>query len=623
MHCTERFRAGLAFVALGVAACTGCADNDAAPSATCVNPGGLSHQTSFQRIAVVDRPAAAPNKLTAPFEESDWNSVILRTAYPASADASADGGPRARLTQTRPIVLPDVAFGSTSASGNAPAAPPPDVVSGVVRLPPISEPVPAPPAPAVPAPAKQAVTDDGNIFSRPPVHCPQSVLNKPSSIGVCPPDPAVVVPQAKLVRVVAEPPAVATTQPKPAAATVTAVPVTPPQLASTTPAKPAAAPTPAANIQPPTAAITPAKPVAISEPLVARAQPPVASIVLAKPAPVAETAAPDARPHATLMPVKVAVEPTPIKRPEQKDSAEARSRSAQLDALMQHADAINRHAFALAQRGAIYSARAELMRSLHLLAAGIDGEEGGTRHQQMLAYGLRALEESDDFVTQDPLAIDQLDVARVVAGHQTIVLKDEPNDVSPQVALGRYLTYSQKQIAGAVGNLPPGSAALYGLGKIYSLPATAHGPSDVTGGAKAVVYFQASLQVEPRNYFAANELGVLLVQFGRLPEARAAFRHSLSIVSQPVIWQNLAAVHERLGEKELAANARQSATVVAQRTGGAAPSPYDVQWVDQSTFASSMPINVDSTKGVANTPTQVAEPKRTADASAGWSVFKR
>ncbi len=290
---------------------------------------------------------------------------------------------------------------------------------------------------------------------------------------------------------------------------------------------------------------------------------------------------------------------------------------------MQQAAAINRHAFEMAQRGAIYSARAELMRSLQLLAAGLDGEEGGSRHQQMLAAGLRALEEADDFVTQDPLAIDQLDVARVVAGHQTILLKDEPNDsLSPQVALGRYMTYSQQQIAEAVGNLPPGSAALYALGKIYSLPAAAHGPTDVTGGAKSVAYYQASLQVDSRNYLAANELGVLLVQFGRLPEARAAFCHSLSIVAQPVIWENLAVVLERLGEQQLAASARQQAALVAQRSGGVLPSPYNVQWVDQSTFASSMPLNVDSTKG-SPAPAEPPAQKSVAEAQTWWPSIRR
>ncbi len=645
MHCTDRFRAGLTIVVLGVAACTGCGANDASPSATCVNPGGLSHQTSLQRIAIVDRPTAVLGSLSAPFVASDWNSVILRTAYSAPVDGSADDAPRVRLAQTRPIALPDGVFtaSATNEITGAPVAPPPVVVSSIVRLPPISGSIPASTA----AP------------------CPQSVLAKPHSIDACPPGLDFVGPQAKLARPVTPPavaapqpklaavsaavipnvlrPAVAVAAPKPTAVAEAVAPIAPQPAVA--PPKPAPVAAPVAPFVPqPAVAIAPPKPAPVAAPVAPIAPRPAVAAAPPKPAPVTETAAPivprsvviSAQPQpapvavavAPVAPLKPAFipasahpEPTPITPPMQRDVASERARSAQLDALMRQAAAINRHAFEMAQRGAIYSARAELMRSLHLLAAGLDGEEGGSRHQQMLAAGLQALDEAGDFVVQDPLATDQLDVARLAAGHRTTLLKVESADgLSPQVALGRYLTYSQQQLAEAVGNFPPGSAALYALGKIYSLPTAAHGPTDVTGGAKSVVYYQASLQVDSRNFLAANELGVLLVQYGRLPEARAAFCHSLNIVAQPVIWENLAVVLERLGEQGLAVSARQQAALVAQRTGGVLPSPYNVQWVDQSTFASSMPLNVDPAKGSA---AQSAEPKRTADASAGWSIIKR
>jgi tetratricopeptide (TPR) repeat protein len=164
--------------------------------------------------------------------------------------------------------------------------------------------------------------------------------------------------------------------------------------------------------------------------------------------------------------------------------------------------------------------------------------------------------------------------------------------------MGRYLTYAQEQLAGAVGDIPQGSAALFGLGKVYSVPAAAHGPKDLTGGAKAVTFYQAALMVDGRNFMAANELGVALVQFGRLPEARAAFLHALSISSQPVVWQNLASLHQIMGENKLAEQARQSATLAANQGGKGVPalSTFDVHWVDPATFVHSMPLDSDPIK---------------------------
>ena len=242
----------------------------------------------------------------------------------------------------------------------------------------------------------------------------------------------------------------------------------------------------------------------------------------------------------------------------------------------------------------------------------------------MLAAGFTALDEADDFVAHGFGVSGESQVLEIARAHQTPVVKDDPQTAwTAQAALGRYLTYAQEQLAGAVAGIAPGSAALLGLGKVYSAPEEAHGPKDATGGAKAVVFYQAALMVDRRNYLAANELGVALVRFGRLPKARTAFLHSLSITSQPVVWRNLAAVHQSLGERDLAARARQEAVVAASRLGrGAAGlTPYDVQWVDPTTFARSMPINADPIKGVLATTPQPQQ-KSVADAFP-WSATKR
>ena len=188
----------------------------------------------------------------------------------------------------------------------------------------------------------------------------------------------------------------------------------------------------------------------------------------------------------------------------------------------------------------------------------------------------------------------------IIAGHQTPALKDASADgLTTAVAISRYLTFAGQQLAGAEADISAGSVALFGLGKIYMVPESAHGPGDTTHGGKAVAVEQAALLVDSRNARAANEMGVLLVRFGRLEEAKAVFLRSLAAAPQPNTWKNLAVVHHNLGENDLADKAwHESLLMAAQmRASGATASTsgYAVQWVDPATFARSSPLPIDGT----------------------------
>jgi hypothetical protein len=56
---------------------------------------------------------------------------------------------------------------------------------------------------------------------------------------------------------------------------------------------------------------------------------------------------------------------------------------------------------------------------------------------------------------------------------------------------------------------------LHGLGKAYAILGRDALGTTVMGEPKAMVFHQAALLVDSRNYLAANDLGVLLCRMGR------------------------------------------------------------------------------------------------------------
>lgn len=260
-----------------------------------------------------------------------------------------------------------------------------------------------------------------------------------------------------------------------------------------------------------------------------------------------------------------------------------------------------RAGFALAHRGALYSAQAEFAAALRVVAQALDAQENTTRHVQALAAGLTALDESEDFLVPARTATAPVDVATVVVKHRTPVLKDAPpGDLTPIVALQRYYTFAQEQLAAAVEHEPAASQALYGMGKVQTTLQSSR-TGTIADGPKAIALHQAALLVDDRNFMAANELGVLMAQCGRYDAARAALAHSVSISPQPAVWRNLAAVHDRLGETTLAANARAAAQNYAKAAtpvGNAVAIPQQpVVWLDPAAFAQSTQPQADLQRG--------------------------
>jgi tetratricopeptide (TPR) repeat protein len=267
----------------------------------------------------------------------------------------------------------------------------------------------------------------------------------------------------------------------------------------------------------------------------------------------------------------------------------------ELIAAARQADVHVARGFRLAERGALFTARAELRQALLLSAAALDEQRNTNAQSRALNNGLRALSEAEDFVAIVRSAGRTARAVETISqSHHTPVLHGEAADeLDASRAIERYLSYAQEQLAAAAGDLQPAASALYALGKLESAAATDIGSLE---SARAAVYLQAALVVNPRHALAANELGVLFARHGRLAEAKAALAHTLRLASLPAAWRNLSIVHHGLGEIELAGQAEQEwqrAAANQTHSGAATQGTPAVAWVDPATFAQSRQSSMD------------------------------
>ncbi|MGA2031628.1 MAG: tetratricopeptide repeat protein [Thermoguttaceae bacterium] len=247
------------------------------------------------------------------------------------------------------------------------------------------------------------------------------------------------------------------------------------------------------------------------------------------------------------------------------------------------------YAFDLLGHGAVHSAQAEFIQALRLLTQALDTETHAQQYGPALTAALTAFQEAEDFVPEDGHRATSLDLSRLIATHRTPVLKNaNTGDMTPLVALQSYYTYAKDQLAIAGGRLPAASMALYGWARLQSVL----GSNATPGGMqtpKALALHQAALKVDPRNYLAANELGVLMARYGELEESRRLLLQSLSIAQRSETWHNLAVVYDNLGQKEQARAAQQRCRQLfaAERAGQDAAGGLGgvVYWVDAGSFA--------------------------------------
>jgi tetratricopeptide (TPR) repeat protein len=263
--------------------------------------------------------------------------------------------------------------------------------------------------------------------------------------------------------------------------------------------------------------------------------------------------------------------------------------AAALQVVAQRAMQIADRATGMAQRGMLYSARTELIQALQLIAQALDVQRGTAQHAASLAAGLTALAEARDFSTSAARPGETVDVAAIAAGHRTRLLQNgTATTISPVIAQQQYFAYAQNQLTAAVANVGSGSQILYRLGRLQTAMAAHDADPLALHGPEAIVFHQAALATDDKNWLAANELGVLFARYGQLPEARRLLVYSVSVHPHIEGWRNLAVIHGRLGETELARQADHEGQLLARQSGKSTSESHEmVRWVDPQTFAAS------------------------------------
>jgi tetratricopeptide (TPR) repeat protein len=258
-------------------------------------------------------------------------------------------------------------------------------------------------------------------------------------------------------------------------------------------------------------------------------------------------------------------------------------------------------AFALAQRGASFAARQELIEVLRKISQAKDSREGSRTRSASLAAGLRALEEAEDFAPRGTQLEAELALEIVCASHRTPLARElDLKTMLPSQMMERYNRYAQIKLAMAVAGEPAGSMALYTLGKLNSQLKAMEPEQHPLAARRAVAFQQAALLAHNENYLAAHELGLLLAETGHFPEAK----HLLAqvAVQQPnvVVYRNLARIHQATGDQAQARLCRAEGERLAQQGRGP---QANIAWVSQQEFSRHQMNNFSSQPQVAGRST--------------------
>ena len=236
----------------------------------------------------------------------------------------------------------------------------------------------------------------------------------------------------------------------------------------------------------------------------------------------------------------------------------------------------------LARRGAVYGARKEFYSALRLIAQAVDHQTQTDDYSTGLQQALLALKEADDFYEAQQRATETVSVLSIAKHHKSKVLtQQQMESMKPIQAMQAYYNSIQKKFAVAGGKSVIAGEAMFCLGKLYLIQGKDLTDGDPLDNAKAIVHHRAALDCNHENYKSANELAVLLAQTGRMQQAKNLLIHGLKVRRVPQAWENLAHIHQQLGENDLA----QKAIIEYQLMMDAPPTTHQITWVEPEAFA--------------------------------------
>jgi len=246
----------------------------------------------------------------------------------------------------------------------------------------------------------------------------------------------------------------------------------------------------------------------------------------------------------------------------------------------------------LSRRGAAYAARQEFYSSLRILAQAHDTQAGGTASTRALRDAIIALKEAEDFIVSDTETQIGLNVSAVVEGHSTkLIPLAEAANMTAIGAMQRYFSFASTQLRVASGQNVVASEVLYSLGKLHTVQAKFGANASKLDVAKAIVFHRAAIASDRTNFRSANELGVLMANSGRLEESKDMLKRSLQIQQLPQAWKNLAVVHQRAGEQQLAQLAHQE-FVISSRKNNPSMAGNLIRWLTPENFNQGTPLEL-------------------------------
>ncbi len=245
----------------------------------------------------------------------------------------------------------------------------------------------------------------------------------------------------------------------------------------------------------------------------------------------------------------------------------------------------------LSRRGAAFAARQEFLYALNSIAQALDSQRGDNYHTQALNNAVVAISEAGDFFQGSSESQIGMNVGRVVESHRSdVVSAEQARTMTRNVVVQRYLAYAENQFAIAGCQNVVSSEALYSLGKLRSVMSKHSRNPDQLDVAKAIMFHRAALANNANNFRSAHELGVVLAENVQLEDAKVMIKQSLMVQQTPEAWSNLATIHERMGEYQLAEQAKRQYAVNVQNNTDSIPGVND--WVSPQQFDECVPMDV-------------------------------